>query len=165
MKLHATPHNINATGFYFDTLSEYQGKYDANLPVEEYEIQMIDGDAFETALFSALKVDAATLEQYLDIVWDFDRKHDTAKAGLIYLLGNGYSLDSARENSEVVCVSTQEMKDYVYDLVDDVVFTCTTPDILKQYFDYETFARDMLIDGYSEFEFDGSTYVMNDNVI
>ena len=66
---HATPYDISATGFYFTSLHDYQAKAathrnDYGLPVEEYEIQYIDGDA--AALFNALEVNQATLALWCD---------------------------------------------------------------------------------------------------
>ncbi len=55
-KLHATPYNIDAAGFYFDSLEDYQTKTENHLDrfgnlVEEFEIQFIDGD--DSELFDA----------------------------------------------------------------------------------------------------------------
>ena len=54
--LHATPYNLDASGFYFDSLEDYQTKAENHLDrfgklVEEFEIQFIDGD--DSALFNA----------------------------------------------------------------------------------------------------------------
>jgi len=47
--LYAQPYNINATGFYFTSPEEYEQKAEGltdryGCPVEEFEIQLIDGD-------------------------------------------------------------------------------------------------------------------------
>lgn len=48
-QLHAQPYDITANGFYFESLEDYADKAKSNRndygdPVEEYEIQFIDGD-------------------------------------------------------------------------------------------------------------------------
>lgn len=47
--LYAQPYDISATGFYFDTADQYAEKVvkvknDYGQPVEEFEIQFIDGE-------------------------------------------------------------------------------------------------------------------------
>ena len=59
--LFAQPYDISARGFYFDTASEYSAKAaklknDYGQPVEEFEIQFIDGDGLDAKLFEALGV-------------------------------------------------------------------------------------------------------------
>ena len=66
---HATPYDISAAGFYFKDFEEYTIKAAAHRneygePVEEYEIQFIDGDNYK--LFGALSVQQANLEQWFD---------------------------------------------------------------------------------------------------
>ena len=66
---HATPYDISATGFYFSTYDEYiekaaKHKNEYGDPVEEYEIQFIDGD--NAALFKAVGVNQANLKDWFD---------------------------------------------------------------------------------------------------
>ena len=66
---HATPYDISATGFYFEDYDDYCKKPATHKnhygdPVEEYEIQIIDGE--NVRLFNALNVGQASLKQWLD---------------------------------------------------------------------------------------------------
>ena len=66
---HATPYDINANGFYFSTLEEYQEKAEKHTniygqPVEEFEIQFIDGDYPE--LFRELEINQANLNIWFE---------------------------------------------------------------------------------------------------
>ena len=66
---HATPYDISAAGFYFKDYDDYNTqaathKNEYGDPVEEYEIQFIDGDNYK--LFSALSVNQANLKQWFD---------------------------------------------------------------------------------------------------
>lgn len=72
---HATPYDISAMGFYFSSYEDYeqQAKRHTNAngnPVEEYEIQFIDGD--NCKLFEALNVNQANLKQWFDDFEDLD---------------------------------------------------------------------------------------------
>ena len=94
---HAQPYNLDATGFYFTDMDDYQAKFDANrdrfgLPVEEYEIQFIDGDSADSQLFEAAGIDQATIEFFIDEIMGLD---DYQKPGLYFLLDMGYSFDDA----------------------------------------------------------------------
>ncbi|MEM8896931.1 MAG: hypothetical protein AAGC85_02460, partial [Bacteroidota bacterium] len=66
---HAIPYDINAYGFYFSSLGEYQEKSAKHTniygqPVEEYEIQFIEGDYPD--LFRALAVSQSTLHLWFE---------------------------------------------------------------------------------------------------
>ena len=54
-QLYAQPYDLSAIGFYFETAEEYTAKADAlrndyGEPVEEFEIQFIDGDDIDSEL-------------------------------------------------------------------------------------------------------------------
>lgn len=60
--LFAQPYDISAEGFYFTSAEQYIAKAANNrnslgLPVEEYEMQFIDGDELDAELFKAVGVD------------------------------------------------------------------------------------------------------------
>ena len=60
LTLYAQPYDYDAQGFYFDSFKDYETKYNKNCnvygqPVEEYEIQFIDGSAIDCDLFNAVK--------------------------------------------------------------------------------------------------------------
>ena len=60
LTLYAQPYDLDAQGFYFDSFEDYETKFNKNCnvygqPVEEYEIQFIDGSAIDCDLFKAVK--------------------------------------------------------------------------------------------------------------
>lgn len=78
---YAQPYDINAEGFYFDDAESYcrQSAGHVNrygMPVEEYEIQFIDGELIDAALASALEVNQASISAYFDAEdeWTEDQK-------------------------------------------------------------------------------------------
>ena len=91
-QLHAQPYDLCAKGFYFSSVEEYQQKASANLndygdPVEEYELQFIDGDDLDCDLFKALGVNQANFQHYFKACedWDDDQRRSTSPdGGVIY---------------------------------------------------------------------------------
>lgn len=68
--LYAQPYDITAMGFSFSDIEGYRTKAAAlrnaaSDPVEEFEIQFIEGDAIDTELFAALSISQARLDGFL----------------------------------------------------------------------------------------------------
>lgn len=65
----------------------------------------------------------------------------------------GYSFKDAMEMQQAGSFSFykgQDLEDVAYEIVEECYFTRETPEILKTYFDYKAFARDLRFDGYVE---------------
>ena len=67
-QLFAQPYDISANGFYFDTVERYDDKAKSlrnsyGEPVEEFEIQFIDGDDIDAAVFDAVEEQLALQEE------------------------------------------------------------------------------------------------------
>lgn len=157
--LHATPYNIDAVGFYFESLEEYQTKSENHLDrfgnlVEEFEIQFIDGDDAE--LFEACGINQANLNVWFD---DIEFLQDFEKASLYYLLGVAcYDLDQAMEKMNDTCIYQGELLEAATELFDEC-YLYTLPENLRYYIDYEKFARDCELGGdMCEFEYANITY-------
>jgi hypothetical protein len=157
--LYAQPYSIDAVGFYFHTFEEYETKVE-NLqdrfgnPVEEFEIQFIDGDDAE--LFEACGINQANLATWFDDIEDMD---DHEKIALYYLTGTlGYNLDQAMDKVEDVIIFEGDAKGAAEELFDEC-YAHTIPENLRFYFDMDKFARDLEIGGdFNEFDFNGTTY-------
>lgn len=72
-QLHAQPYDISANGFYFETAEEYTSKANAlrndyGDPVEEFEIQFIDGKNIDCNLAKAIDLNQGNFIRYFDIV-------------------------------------------------------------------------------------------------
>src|ERR1019366_6681661 len=95
-ELFAQPYDISATGFYFQTPEQYQEKSTKNMndcgfPVEEYEIQFIDGEVIDAQRFEALGVNQCNFPQFLEACYTWD---DHQKKKVIVAVGQcGYSFD------------------------------------------------------------------------
>lgn len=146
---HATPYDISATGFYFSTYEEYQEKAATHKneygePVEEYEIQFIDGDNHQ--LFKALEVNQANLNQWFDDFEDLD-EDDSNKA--TYLAEySGYSdMNDILSNMDDVMLFEGTAEEYAEEYIEDTGMLNDMPENLRYYFDTEAFARDMVLGG------------------
>ena len=158
---HATPYDISATGFYFSTYDEYTEKASTHKneygdPVEEYEIQFIDGDNCQ--LFNALGINQANLDKWFDN-FETMNKDDAAKA--IYLCDYiGYDINEILERLDDVILFQGTAVEYAAEYIEDTDILNGLPENLRYYFDVEAFARDMLMGGdITEVEINNTDYV------
>ena len=158
---HATPYDISATGFYFSSYDDYTAKAaehrnDHGQPVEEFEIQFIDGDVFE--LFDALKVNQATLSTWFE---QFEGLDDDEAHKAIYLASyEGCGMDQILEQLDDVHLFEGTAIEYAESYIEDTGLLDQIPESLRYYFDTEAFARDLQLGGdITVIEIDGQSYV------
>lgn len=68
--LHAQPYDLTAAGFYFSTTEEFDEQAskltnDFGDPVEEFEIQFIDGERIDCELAKAIEINQGNVCSYL----------------------------------------------------------------------------------------------------
>ncbi|MBC3936732.1 antirestriction protein ArdA [Undibacterium sp. CY7W] len=155
----AQPYSLDAVGFYFDTLEAYTEKSESLLdafgnPVEEFEIQFIDGDDCE--LFSACGINQGNLHTWFDDIADLS---DQEKTALFYLLNVlGYKLKNALDKLDEVNLSEGNLRDVAETLFDEFYLN-DVPESVRAYIDYEKYARDCELAGdLCEFDFNGTTW-------
>ena len=150
----AQPYNIDAKGFYFDSYEDYTRQAARcrdrfGHPVEEFEIQYIDGPDGE--LFRAAGLDQSTLH-WLD---ELEAVEDYKKPAVFFLLDNGMASDvgEAIAKADDVCLFTGGLQDAADNLFDEC-YASDIPEGLRMYIDYEAFARDLRLGGdFVEFDF------------
>jgi hypothetical protein len=161
--LHAQPYDISANGFYFETAAEYSEKADKLLnsygqPVEEFELQFIDGESIDTDLFKALGVHQGNFAAYLEAVNDWS---EDDKIKVIIAVGEaGYNFDLGKDTPDQFDVDLYELdslKDLAEQFVEEGLYG-EIPKSLQYYIDYEAIARDLSAD-YSEIRIDGTNYI------
>lgn len=157
--LHATPYNLDAAGFYFEALEDYQAKSESYLDsygklVEEFEIQFINGD--DAALFEACGIDQSNLNSWFD---EIQFLKDYEKISLYYLVGcAGYTLSQGLDKLDEPYITESSLKDAAAELFDDC-YLHTIPESVRYYIDYASFARDCELGGdLVEFEYNNRTY-------
>ena len=164
---HATPYDINAHGFYFSTLEEYQEKAEKHTniygeSVEEYEIQFIDGEYPE--LFRELEINQANLDQWFE---HFEDMEEEEALKCLYLAS-----DRSMTIKEILDFDKDEIylfegtpKEYAENYLEETGMLDQIPENLRYYFDYDAFARDLVLGSdIAEFEApDGTSYVIPQN--
>ena len=117
-RLCAQPYDISAHGFYFETAEEYNeeaGKLrnSSGWPVEEFELQFIDGESIDAKLFEALGVNQGNFAAFLEAAEDWS---DDDKIRVIIAVGEvGYAFDLGKDSPDRFDIDLYEM-DSLHDL-------------------------------------------------
>lgn len=161
--LYAQPYDISASGFYFEDADSYARQVaalrnDYGQPVEEFEIQFIDGECIDAALAQAWSLNQANLARFFEIVeeWSEDQKRR-----FIIAVGEcGYSFDAASvdpDDFDVDLYEADSLRELAEQFVDDGLYG-EIPPHLAHYIDYEAIARDLALD-YSATEIAGERLI------
>ncbi len=162
IQLHAQPYDISAAGFYFDSYEDYADKAlkmrnAYGDPVEEFEIQFIDGDQIDCDLARAIGLNQANLKQYFDAVEDWD---DDDKTRVILAVGEcGYTFEDSTQPSDfdLDIYPFDTMREFAEHFVEEGLFG-DIPERLQFYIDYDAIARDLGMD-YAEAEVAGTRLI------
>jgi antirestriction protein len=160
---YAQPYDIMAHGFFFDCGEDYTAKRDAcrnayGQPVEEFEIQFIDGDDLDAQLFDALSINQATIIPFMERV---DTWEDWQKKDVIVAVGEcGYRFDIETDDPDDLDVdlyTEMTLSDLAHQFVDEGLFG-DIPASIASYIDYDAIARNLGMD-YTEITIAGETCV------
>lgn len=160
---HAQPYDMSASGFYFESAEEYSEKAtalrnDHGDPVEEFEIQFIEGDAIDAALIQAMGIHQGDLTSTFDRLeaWDDDQKRN-----VVIAVGEcGYQAtwqDCDPDRFDIEIYTHRSLKDLAEEFVADGLYG-DIPEPLRFYIDYEAIARDLAVD-YSETDIAGDHFI------
>lgn len=149
--LYAQPYDISASGFYFDDADSYASKAaslrnDYGQPVEEFEIQFIDGERIDAELADAWGLNQANLSRFFEIVEEWS---DDQKQRFVIAVGEcGYSFDPASvdpDNFDIDLYEADSLRDLAEQFVDEGLYG-EIPQHLANYIDYDAIARDLAVD-------------------
>lgn len=160
---YAQPYDINAEGFYFDDAESYcrQSAGHVNrygMPVEEYEIQFIDGELIDAALASALEVNQASISAYFDAEdeWTEDQKLRVIISERE--IGNPFDLEhDDPDGLEIDLYEMDGMRELAEQFVEEGLFG-DIPVHLANYIDMDAIARDLSMD-YAETNIAGRRFI------
>ncbi len=150
-RLFAQPFNIDAKGFSFDSEAEFAAKSTSHQdrfgqPVEEYEIQFIDGERLDAELASALPLNQTNVGIFYNLV---ERWEDHEKIRCIIANGEcGYQFDPSRDDIDQLDIDIYEvdsLKELAERFVDEGLFG-DVPEAFQYYIDYDAIARDLSAD-------------------
>lgn len=156
----AQPYSIDATGFYFETAFEFQEKSKSNRdrfggPIEEYEIQFIDGDSIDAALADAHDINQSNLSEIIDFI-DVGEPHE--KTAFIIAVGEcGYDSSCNISEVDIDIYELDSLRELAEQFLDEGLFG-EIPSHIRNYIDIEAVAYDLGMD-YSETEIAGTRYV------
>ena len=149
--LYAQPYNTSVEGFYFKTVERYQQKA-AGLtdsfgqPVEEFEIQFIDGKDEDRLLADTMALNQSLIGQYFELVEAWE-DHEKIRS-YIAVCERGYSFDAIAQNIDLLDVDLYEvdnLNELAERFAEDGVFG-EIPDRLAGYIDLDAIARDLSCD-------------------
>lgn len=161
--LFAQPYDISATGFYFDCAEDYLTKAKAlrnafGQPVEEFEIQFIDGDEIDAELADTWGLSQCSLESFFKATDDWS---DYQKQCFIIAVGEcGYDFDPETVNPDdfdVIIYHCDTMKELAEQFVDEGYYG-DIPASLAAYIDFDAIAYDLNMD-YSEITIAGTNLI------
>lgn len=156
---HAQPYDLSATGFYFEDRESYEKRIgsirnDYGQPVEEFELQFIDGEAIDCALARAWGINQANILAFMDAAesWGEDQK-----LRFIIAVGEcGYSFDPDSIDPDIFEVDIYEdmsLKELAEHFVEEGLYG-SIPETIAYYLDYEAIANDLGVE-YTETEIAG----------
>jgi len=149
--LYAHPYDISAQGFLFNSVEQYEAqakklRNDFGDPVEEFEIQFVDGELIDAELAKAFALNQGTFAQFLELVENWD---DNQKTRFIIAVGEcGYGEEQVIDDPESVDLDIYELdslKDLAEQFVEEGLFG-DIPERLQFYIDYDAIARDLAVD-------------------
>jgi hypothetical protein len=145
---HAQPYDLHASGFYFEDAETYFTKINRITnefgdPVEEFEIQFIDGDDLDCELAKALGLHQGNI---LDVMQAMDDWDEEQKCHVILAVGDcGVDFDPANDSPDdlnVSIYSVETLRELAEQFVDEGIFG-DIPESLRCYIDYDAIARDL----------------------
>ncbi|MBI1274452.1 antirestriction protein ArdA [bacterium] len=163
-QLYAQPYDISATGFFFETVEEYDQRAAAlrnsyGQLVEEFEIQFIDGKSIDAELFEALGVHQGDIQAYMEATdsWSDDEKVRViiALSEVGYDFALGKDLPSKFEDMDLYEIDS--LRDLAIQFVEDGLFGDIAENI-KCFLDFDAIG-DYLGTDYCETTVAGTRYV------
>ena len=149
--LFAQPYDITAEGFYFDSADYY--RFEAKrarkcdgAPVEEFEIQFIEGDSIDAEFAKAFGLNQGNLEAFFDAVDDYDEAEK--QRIIIAVCECGYDLQSVLDDPHAVDLdiyAVSSLKELAEQFVEEGLFG-DIPEALRFYIDHDAIARDLAAD-------------------
>lgn len=160
-QLYAQPYDLSATGFYFESVEEFDAKANANRNdygqrVEEYEIQFIDGESIDCDLANAVGINQANFAQFFDACETWS---ENDKQRVIIAVGEcGYTFEPSTkpDDFEVDIYQVESLRDLAEQFVDEALFG-DIPERLRFYIDHDAIALDLAVE-FSEITIGGERF-------
>ena len=161
--LHTQPYDISAAGFYFESAEEYAEKSaalrnDYGDPVEEFEIQFIDGEDIDCAFAQAVGLFQGNIAALFTAIEEWE---DGQKIRCIIAVGecsSGFNFETDNiDHLDVDLHGVETLRELAEQFVDDGYFG-DIPKSVDFYIDYDAIARDLSVE-YSETIIAGERFI------
>ena len=161
----ATPYDPDAPFFYFSTLEEYESKAAAltncyGQPVEEFMVDLIDGDRLDCELAKAVKLDQCNFASFLEAAEEWNEHEKTVALIALNHIG-GLTLDDDPHRREVAIFRVESLSELAEQFVGEGLYG-EIPDRLSGYINYEAIGRDLRFD-HHEITIAGETFFYSMN--
>ncbi len=142
-EFYAQPYSIEHTGFYFDSIDNFQAGMETLIKrgCEEVEIQFIDGETHLCQLAKSLYIGQCDIPLWFD---ELENLSSEDAIRIVFLLDLNFKIDDALTRYEWVYLHFGTVEDYAQELIEE---TNDIPENIRYYIDYEAIARDMKING------------------
>ena len=160
--LYAQPYDISASGFYFSSAEEYARKAsalrnDSGDPVEEFEIQFIDGASIDAALAEAIGLHQGMLGRFFDYVEDWSEHEKQLVIIAVGECGYRFEADTGPDDFDIDIYHVDSLRELAEQFVEEGLFG-EVPESLRFYIDHDAIARDLAAD-YANVEIGGERLV------
>ena len=160
--LYAQPYDISAHGFYFRSAEEYARKAsalrnDSGGPVEEFEIQFIDGALIDAALADAIGLHQGMLGRFFDCVEDWSEHEKQVVIIAVGECGYRFGADTRPDEFDIDIYRLDSLRALAEQFVDESLFG-EVPEGLRFYIDHDAIARDLAAD-YASVEIGGERLI------
>ncbi len=161
--LFAQPYDISASGFYFDNAEDYlkqakANRNDYNQPVEEYEIQFIEGESIDVALAHAWGLSQCSLESFFKATEDWELHEKQCFIIAVGEAGHDFDPQTVKpDDFEVIIYHCDTLRELAEQFVDEGYYG-DIPSSLANYIDYEAMAYDLSMD-HSEVTIAGKHFI------
>ena len=161
--LFAQPYNLDANGFYFTSGEDYSRKSLAlrdayGNPVEEFEIQFIDGEHIDCDLAKAWGLSQCNIEDFFRVAEEWSSHEKTMFIIAVGECGHSFDAASIRPyDFDVDLYFEDSMRDLAIQFVEEGLFG-EVPKSFEHYIDYDAIPRDLACD-YTETEVGGERLI------
>ncbi len=126
-------------------------------PVEEFEIQFIDGDSIDCDLAKAIDISQANLAQYFACVDEWEEWEKIHVIVAVGECGYDFNADTQASDFDITIYEEDSYRDLAFRFVDEGLFG-NVPESLASYIDYDVIARDLEIE-YSDTVINGERLI------
>jgi len=149
--LYAQPYDTSAKGFYFDDADTFYEKVktcrnDYGQPVEEFEIQFIEGDRIDCAFSGTFELNQCNFAKFFELVDEWEDDNKTRFIIAVGECGFKFNLETdSPDDLDIDVYDVQSLRELAEQFVDEGLYG-DIPKSLEFYIDYDAMARDLAVD-------------------